>query len=143
MEQTDDTGYFVPFRKDHILTIKGNEFTDMAQYEAAFDCPNFKKYTIEENGEAFIIFCFRKYWEDNYEAFIIVSEDAAARHFYKMKKSIFKILDSMGVKRVHTISQSCDKIDRWHRFIGMECEGLLKQFIYGKDYKIWSWFSGN
>jgi hypothetical protein len=110
---------------------------------------NLKK--IKENlkrGHSFTIFdekpvailSFFEYDKDRYYGYIIADEDFAKNPKYaiKMRWLIKRVADEFSPKRVETISEDAEKLNRWHEFLGFKLE---KQHCWQKkdvQYNLWS-----
>ncbi len=134
---------FVRFKKEDIGRINLNDFSPVDNYGWVLDNDEYQKFSLIEGDTVFVIVCFRNYWGKNYEAFILASNDIRRRHIIKFRDMIHKAMIEMDIDRIHTTSRACEKLDKWHEFLGLTCEGVHRKFMYGIDYKTWSILRGD
>lgn len=135
IEQISD---FVPFKPEHRELIVPNEFTDIEALENILSCGAYDSYSLIENGEVKVILCFYKYHADNYSIFIMASQNMNSRDAIKMKRLLEDAKRLLPIERLETTSEDCDKLNRWHYFLGFHVEGVKRRFLHGKDYKMWA-----
>lgn len=132
-----DFSPFIDFDKSHIDHMDLNEFSDVTRFQCLFDNPEYRKYTLVD-GNPVMVFCFREYWQGNYEAFILASTSMTLKHGKIFKEMIERAAVEMSIKRIHTVSVACDKLDKWHEYLGFTPEGTHKKLMFNQDYRTWA-----
>lgn len=99
---------------------------------------NILKYSVLQNDKVQAILCFCSYWENNWACSLLMSNDANFVCAKKIKAFLYKTAKALGIKRLQTDSEDCLFINRWHEFLGFECEGVRRKAFYGKDFKMWA-----
>ncbi len=123
--------------------LKANEFSDASDMAWVFKDEGFDKHTMEDDeGRVLCIICFKKYWQDNYLAFLLISKEMTALHARALKSWIFGAMMDLRMKRVQTDSVDCPVINRWHEFLGFTLEGTRAKMLFDKDYKMWAFVKG-
>lgn len=123
--------------------LKANTFSDVKDMGWVLEDDSFQKHTLEDSdGRVLCIICFKKYWQDNYHAFLLISEEMTAIHGRMLKRWIFDVMMDFGMKRVQTDSVDCPVINRWHKFLGFTLEGTRMKMLYDTDYKCWAFVKG-
>lgn len=120
--------------------IKANGYSDTRDLGFIFDDPDFYKSTLEDDstGEIAAIVCWKAYWEKNYVAFLLISQDIKPIHARALRKYIHQGTIDFDMRRLQTDSVDCDELNRWHQFLGFDLEGIRKKMILGKDYAMWA-----
>ena len=138
----------VPFNREHlnimdardyeaekVIPYISNAFVDAA--EQNLDC-----YTLIKDGRIITcIGCF-ELWEGVLDVWQIPSR-YAHKYIKDYCKTVKGMLDNTakkrGARRLQTISPADSLHDRWHKFLGFECEGTLKEYSRFKvDHRMWA-----
>lgn len=123
--------------------LKANEHSDAEDMAWVFKDDDFHKHTLEdEAGRVLCIICFKKYWKNNYLAFLLISREMTAIHGREVRRWIFNAMTDLGMVRVQTDSVDCPEINRWHKFLGFTLEGTRQKMLFDKDYKMWAFVKG-
>lgn len=123
--------------------LRANKFSGISDMSWVFKDDSFQKHTMEDDeGRVLCIVCFKRYWGDNYLAFLLISEEMMALHARELKRWIFDVMMDFGMQRVQTDSVDCPEINRWHKFLGFTLEGARLKMLFDKDYKMWAFVKG-
>lgn len=130
-----------PFSGIDLRRIKSNGFSNTGNLDFVFDDPDFWKSTLEDNatGEVMAIVCWKAYQGDNYLAFLLISDDIKPIHARALKKYIHQGARDFRMERIQTDSVDCEVLNRWHKFLGFDLEGIRKRMLNGKDYAMWAY----
>lgn len=132
-----------PYQMMDSRRLKANENSGVGDMGWVFTDPEFQRHTMEDDeGRVLCIICFKKYWQDNYLAFLLISKEMTAIYARKLKRWIFDVMMDFGMKRVQTDSVDCPVINRWHDFLGFTLEGTRAKMLFDKDYKMWAFVKG-
>lgn len=132
-----------PFEKIDARRIKSNEFSRPNDMDFVFDDPDFCKFTlVDDDSNVLAIICFRAYWEKNYLAFFLISEEIQPIYARALKNFIYDAIYDLQAERVQTDSVDCDLLNKWHMFLGFTHEGNRAKMLYGKDYNSWGLLKG-
>lgn len=127
------------FEMMDVRRLKPNEFSKPKDVMFVFDDDSFYKNTMEDdNGRVLCIIGFKRYWQNNFVGFFLLSEEIEPIHARELKRFIDNAMIDMEADRLQTDSVSCLTLDKWHRFLKFELEGVRKKMLYGKDYKLWA-----
>lgn len=122
-----------------VRRLKANQFSDMKEATSAFDDPDFLKHTLIDNEDKVqAIICFKPYWNRNYVAFFLIAEGIQISEVRELKRFIYDAIMDLGADRVQTLSPHCDKIKKWHLFLGFRHEGTHEKMAFDKDYDTWA-----
>ncbi len=131
------------FQKVDARRIKGNNFSSTIGMEHVFDNPAFYKSTlVSDDSSVHAIICFTRYWENCFAAFFFISEDLKLREAVELKKFVYQAIVDFEADRVQTDSVACEKLTRWHKFLGFKSEGVRKKMIHNQDYEMWAILKG-
>lgn len=127
------------YTKEDLVEIVTNEYSGRELLDKITPLlAAYEGYTLLRDGTIKCILFFRNYAENNYEGFLVCSTYMSAFDGRAMKDFVNKTVNRLGVKRFETLSVDCPTINRWHQFLGMNCEGIKRKFLNGKDYKMWA-----
>lgn len=131
------------FEKIDERRINANEFSGIGDMGFVFDDDDFYKQTlVGDDSKIYAIICFKRYWENNYIGFLLISEDIQPRHCVEIKKFIHNVVIDFNMDRLQTDSVKCDTLTRWHEFLGFSHEGTREKMIMYKDYDMWAMLKG-
>ncbi len=131
------------FQKIDLRRLRANEFSDVKGLESIFDNPAFYKSTlVGEDDSVHAIICFTRYWGNCFAAFFLISEDLTLREAVELKKFIYQAVIDFQADRVQTDSVACEKLTRWHKFLGFKSEGVRIKLINNQDYEMWALLKG-
>lgn len=147
--QTSKFG-IVPFGEGHIYLMDLRERE--RQVLEIFGSPEIsntaKAVTVVEYGEdgffrVLGVIGMRIMWQGVADVFLIPCKNLKERNiiaFVRQVKNALKIArDEYGIRRFQTASLDDEMHNRWHRFLGFEDEGTMKEYsINGEDYKQWA-----
>jgi len=120
------------YKQGDLDNFNGNEFCNI---ELCLELiPHLDCYSLID-GEVKAVGAFQNYWGNNWNVFILMSKDF--KQIRELKRFFDDFILINNVKRLQTESINCDILNRWHKFLGFELEGLKKQMIYNKDYNCW------
>jgi hypothetical protein len=123
--------------------LNANEFSGVAGYDVIFENPAFYKNTlVGANNSVRAIICFTRYWGNCFAAFFLISEDITLRDAIELKKFIQQAVIDFQADRVHTDSVACEKLTRWHNFLGFKSEGIRVKMANDIDYEMWAMLKG-
>lgn len=125
------------FQAEDINKIEINEYSGGIYLEQLKPLLKFYEGYVFEDEIIKAILFFRKYAEDNYEGFLVCAKKINALDGRTIKNLIYTLKDRLKMKRIETLSLDCPVLNRWHKFIGFECEGIRRKFLDNKDYKMW------
>jgi hypothetical protein len=125
--------------------MEPNEFCEMDNYSCFIDDASFGKYAQidDETGHVVCIVIFRPYWGNNFNTALMMSKHFEIGHAKELKLFIKDAMMIFHADRIQTDSQDCDLLNRWHKFLGFVEEGIKKNYLYGKDYKMWGIVNGH
>lgn len=127
-----------PFEQSDIEKIDLNNFGDK---DLIKKLDNVLKtscgFTLERKGIRAILF-FRNYAENNYEGILVCSNKMTAFDGRRMKEFIYELMKDLQSRRIETLSLDDKKLNRWHKFLGFECEGIKRKYYKDKDYCVWA-----
>lgn len=101
------------------------------------------KYTLEKDGRPVCIVAFIEYADKCFNAMIAADASFGAADAVVLRKSILDRMETTEWDRLQTISVNDKLIDRFHKFLGFSKEGVLRKFMSGKDYSVWSIVNGS
>lgn len=131
------------FEKVDARRISVNSFSQVGDMSFVFDDPSFYKSTlVGEDSGIYAIICFKRYWENCFLGFFLVSKDIKPIHARELKRFINQVLIDFEVDRMQTDSVACEMMTRWHKFLRFKSEGIREKMIYGKDYEMWAMLKG-
>lgn len=131
------------FCKMDVRRLKANKFSSAEGYAHIFDNPEFYKMTLVSNdGAVHAIICFTRYWGNCFAAFFLVSEDLNLREAIELKKFIYQAVIDFEADRVQTDSVACERLTKWHEFLGFKSEGIRVKVINNLDYEMWAIVKG-
>ena len=123
-----------------ILKIKANSFV-FENTKSFIENEKIEKYVLDD-GEIVGIAGFMEYHPTCYEGFFILRENLSIDNIKQLKKLLNSLIIAYKPSRLQTTSEDCETINRWMKFLGFECEGTRKKYMYGKDFKMWSITNG-
>lgn len=94
-------------------------------------------YTIYDE-KAVAVLAFREYEKGCWECGIIADESFNTRHVVKMKWLINKCIEKYKPKRIQTLSEDNDKLNKWHEFLGLQKEKTGVTIGKEKNLVLWS-----
>lgn len=123
--------------------LKANQFSKPGDMSFVFNDPAFIKQTlVGENGDVYAIICFRAYWRKNFISFFLISEDMPIIYARELRKFLHNAILDFEADRVQTDSVACEKLDKWHKFLGFTFEGKREKMVFDKDYHLWGMLKG-
>lgn len=126
------------FQKTDLRRIKSNEFSEIEKVDFVFADDDFCKHTlVGEKSDVFAIICFKRYWNNNWMAFFLISEDMPVIYARELKNFINNAMIDLRAERIQTDSVDCPELNRWHKFLGFTLEGTRKKMIFNQDYNMW------
>jgi hypothetical protein len=127
------------FIEDDLSRIKLNDFGDGDLIKKLMPAIKIcEGWTLEKDGVVKAILFYRNYAEKNYEGFLVCSMTMNAFDGQEIKEFIYKLRERLDIKRIETLSLDCEELNKWHKFLGFECEGTKRKFLKNKDYKMWA-----
>ena len=138
----------LPFHREHLNIIDAREYERekvipflpevfLSTAESSLDC-----YTLMKDGR--ILTCIGCYelWEGVLDVWQIPSI-YVGENIFSYGKTVREMLNNTAEKRkarrLQTISPADSLHDRWHKFLGFECEGTLKEYSRFKiDHRMWA-----
>lgn len=123
--------------------LKPNEFSGTYDLAAIFQDESYYKHTlVDDNSDVQAIIVFRPYWQNNYVAFFLISQDFPKRLASELKEFVNNAILDLGADRVQTDSVHCEVLNRWHDWLGFTLEGCREKMIEGKDFNMWAKLRG-
>lgn len=126
------------FKQSDLASIKTNEFSCFDGMGSVFNIDGSVKFTIEDEGEIICILVAIEYSESKWKGFLLASTKMNAIHGEIVKEVVKEFFTIHNVSRLETESVDCEKLNRWHEFLGFELEGKKRHYIGEKDFNIWS-----
>ena len=104
--------------------------------------PEETSFTLEDNGEVLGCFAFLQLYEKRGVVCSFISRNAG-RAMLKMVKQFRKMLDDgmerIGIERVEMqVLSGFEHGERFAQMLGFECEGVMRKYYKGKDYKLFA-----
>jgi len=96
-----------------------------------------ENFTIESNGLPVCIISFIEYSPSKYTGFIYADKKFNSLHAIELKTFVEQARNMYNMTRFETTSLDCNILNRWHSFLGFECEGVKKNYIDNKDFRMW------
>lgn len=123
--------------------LKFNDFSDPSIASDIFLDPSYLKMTIcgQDQNDVSIIACWKEYAPDSYATFLLMSKDVSVNRCKELKKLLNDVTMRLRPKRVLTYSHDCERLNRWHEFLGFKKEDENGVLIEGKKFNKWvmSW----
>lgn len=126
------------YRNGDIDKLNANTYSQLGSYKDVVDGDIVQKLTLEDNGKVIAIIGMFNYWENNWIGFFLIDKDIKPRNIKELKRTLYKLIEEKKPARLETNSMDCPTINKWMKFMGFECEGTRRKFMYDKDYKMWS-----
>lgn len=126
------------FEPEDLKKIKVNRFSVNDQNVEDITNEHYYKNTFVDGPDVVCIVAFRRYWQDNFLGFLILSDDFTPRHGREVRTFIHQAMKDFNCKRLQTDSEACAVLDRWHEFLGFKLEGTREKLIMGKDFRMWA-----
>lgn len=95
------------------------------------------KFSVIRNGTTKAIISFYEESKDNWVVFLMVGVGFDVRDVRRLARLLDLFKKDFLPKRIFSISQIDDSLDKWHRFWGLEIESVFTAF--DKKYNKWSW----
>lgn len=118
--------------------LDANEHSTLELIEDIWGDDSYIKYSQEVEGHVMAIMVFKEYCERCYIGFFLIAKGYTARMAKELRSFVHDTFKRYKAIRVHTESLACEVIDRWHKFLGFEFEGLRRKLYNQKDYKSWA-----
>lgn len=104
--------------------------------------PEETSFTLEDNGEVLGCFAFLQVCEKRGVVCSFISRNAG-RAMLKMVKQFRKLLDDgmdkTGMERIEiSVMSGFEHGERFAQMLGFECEGVMRKYYKGKDYKLFA-----
>ena len=104
--------------------------------------PEDTSFTIEDNGEVIGCFAFLEVCEKRGVVCSFISRNAG-RAMLKMVKQFRKLLDDgmekTGMERIEMqVLDGFEHGERFAKMLGFECEGVMRKYYKGRDYKLFA-----
>lgn len=104
--------------------------------------PEETSFTIEDNGEILGCFAFLQISEKRGVVCSFISRNAG-RAMLKMVKQLRKLLNEgmkrTGMERIEmSVLDSFKHGERFAQMLGFECEGVMRKYYKGRDYKLFA-----
>lgn len=104
--------------------------------------PEETSFTLEDNGEVLGCFAFLQLHEKRGVVCSFISRNAG-RAMLKMVKQFRKMLDDgmnrIGIERIEMqVLSGFEHGERFAQMLGFECEGVMRKYYKGKDYKLFA-----
>jgi hypothetical protein len=123
--------------------LKPNEHSETLDMGYVFADPAYVKFTqVGNDNDIVCIIVFQRYWENNYQAFFLLSRDYPVVMAKELKVFVDNAILDLGANRVQTDSVATPALDKWHEFLGFTCEGTREKMIFDKDYRCWARLRG-
>lgn len=126
------------FRESDLASIETNEFSCFDGMGSVFNIDGSVKVTVEDGDEIICILVAIEYSESKWKGFLLASTKMGATHGGIVKEVVKEFFTTHNVSRLETESVDCEKLNRWHEFLGFELEGKKRRFIGDKDFNVWS-----
>ena len=130
------------YKEGDVFKVETNEFSIVPDL-SALESPIIEKYTQESNGKITAIVAIHEYWKDCYETGFILGKELNLSEIKELETFAENAIITRKPTRVQTSSIDCPVINRWMEFMGFECEGIKRKFMFRKDYKMWSRINGD
>lgn len=96
--------------------------------------------TMIHDGRILGVIGYYEIFSGTFEVFVLptryVTQYPVA--FVKTVRALIRsVTETHNVKRFQTASVNDDMHNNWMRFIGFECEGVMRNYIDGLDYCMW------
>ena len=131
------------FQKIDARRLKGNQFSGTTGFDFVFSNPAFYKSTlVSKDDEVHAIICFTRYWGNCFAAFFLISEGLTLREAVELKRFIYQAVVDFQADRVQTDSVACEKLTKWHKFLGFKSEGIRVKMAHDQDYEMWALLKG-
>lgn len=100
---------------------------------------NAYSYTMFDNDKPIAILAFDEYEKGKYDGCIIADESFGDNPKYaiKMKKLVEFVIKKFDMKRVQTISEDSEKLNKWHEFLGFTLEKKDYWEYKGIKHNLW------
>lgn len=124
----------ISFKEPHLDAMTSEDFE---QYRSIIMMDSTLKFTLAHRGIVVCVLACHEYAPNKYMGFLLVT-DYLTNHLGKDVREFVKDkFLSYNMDRLETLSVACEKIDRWHEFLGFELEGTKKRYLGDNDYKMW------
>jgi hypothetical protein len=109
------------------------------QVDAELLMRGYKKWVYKDNGKTKAVVCYKRQGEELL-SFLLISCDFTARNAVYLRKAINWLQDWVGGNRAWTLSEGCQKIRNWHKFMGFRLiqensvtQGGISYDLYAKE----------
>lgn len=132
------------FRKQDVFDIKFNQFAEIESIGMTIDqygemLEKFTSWTLVHDDKVQCILSISEFFNGTYTSGILFSADFNPICAREVKKFIHNyVLKEFRMIRLETESVDCDELNKWHKFLGFESEGVKRKYLNGKNYRIWS-----
>lgn len=126
----------VPFEQAHYDALVPNRYCKSESVILSLGEEDVGKFTMLSGDKPLAIIIFRQTSPDEYGAFLLISVDFTAKDCVKLRDFVQMLVEERGAKRVWTASQQVPELASWHKFLGMECTGVIH--IEDEPYDVWS-----
>ena len=104
--------------------------------------PEATSFTLDDNGEILGCFAFLEVCEKRGVVCSLISRNAG-RAMLKMVKQFRKMLDDgmkrTGLERIEMqVLDGFDHGERFAKMLGFECEGVMRKYYKGRNYKLFA-----
>ncbi len=112
-----------PYEKGDELRLRPNRFSAVEDVTFVFDLPEARVWSITA-GER-IVCILVAYMEDGgggFPGFALLCEDATTKEILNVRRQIRRLNEAHGP--FMTLTRPSDHLDRWHRFLGFQRNGV-------------------
>lgn len=122
-----------------VRRLKPNEFSEVYDTDFVLGDPDAIKFTqVDDKSNVLCIMASKRYWEDCWLGFFLISADYRPSYARELKRFFQQGLVDMRVQRIQTDSVSCPLLDKWHKYLGFELEGIRRKMLNNKDFGSWA-----
>lgn len=131
------------YKPEDFDNIERNEFYS----EGFIGSDRFKEMLLNENVHTFTqtdgdnvlcIIVFFTIGQGIYQCGLVFSQSYLSMYAKEFKNFLYDSINAYNIRRLETESVDCSILNRWHDFLGFTMEGVKREYVDFKDYRMWS-----
>lgn len=125
-----------PFEHAHLTDFVPNRYAKGMEALTSIDNPECHKWSVLGPNHKPLAFIFYRETEPGeYGAFFLISDDFKVKHCAALRNFVKMLIRQHDAQEVWTASRQDPRLARWHRFMGLEKDGIME--INGETSDVW------
>lgn len=125
---------FKPFKIDDLGAFLPNEFSNPDEIFPMM-VNSMEVHTMwGDYGDVRAFLCVRNYWGRCWTGFILMATTFTPQNALELRELILQEMVVRRAVRLETLSQTNERLRKWHEFLGFTLEGTKRKFMFDKDY---------